>query len=296
MKLKIYTLYALLCIIWGTTWTVLKVSLHDTPVFFGLALRFLTSGAILWGIFFYRGESLPKTRVAINIYVQFALLNFILAYALTYWSTQFIYSNLGAILWAGFPIVISFMAHWALPNDRLTLRKLASIFIGLTGVILIVYDGKTLATDKAIYGIIGILCAVVLAAWPNVYLKKNPNVVNPIHLNVVTQSVAGVTLFVFSLITEADQPMVWSGTNIAAILYLAIFGTVIAWLINIWLFDHISVTQISYITFFPPLIAAVLGWIILDEHLTSLAILGGAMVLMGGFMINFKFRRRVLEP
>lgn len=296
MKFKIYILYALLCIIWGTTWIVLKVSLEGTPVFFGVALRFLISGSILWVIFFYQGEPLPMTRVAINIYAQFALLNFFLAYALTYWATQFIYSNLGAILWSGFPIVISFMAHWALPDDRLTFRKLASIFIGLIGVIFIVYDGNALGSEKAIYGIIGTLCAVVIAAWPNVYLKKNPKVVNPIHLNVVSQSVAGVALMAFSFFTEADQAMVWSNTNIAAVLYLAIFGTVVAWLINIWLFDHISVTQISYIAFFPPLIAAVLGWVILDEHLSPLAILGGIMVLSGGLLINLKFRRRVLEP
>lgn len=296
MKLKVYILYALLCIIWGTTWIVLKVSLQGTPPFLAIGLRFILSALILWGVFFVKKEKLPTSRTALNIYFLFAAFNFIAGYALTYWSTQFIYSNLGAILWSGFPLVIAFMAHFALPDDRLTPRKFISILIGLTGAIMIVYNGQSLGSDKAIYGILGTLTAVVAAAWPNVYLKKHRQVVNPIHLNVVAQSIAGVALLSLSLIVEQDRSMVINWFNIGALFYLAIFGTVIAWLINIWLFDHISVTQISYITFFPPMIAAILGWTILGEHLSSLAIVGAILVLTGAIMINFKFRRRVLEP
>ncbi len=296
MKLKVYTLYALLCFIWGTTWIVLKTSLQGTPPFLAIGLRFLISALILWVIFFLRKETLPVNRIALNIYSLFAGLNFTVGYALTYWSTQFIYSNLGAILWSGFPLVVAIMAHFALPDDHLTPRKVFSIFIGLTGTIMIIYNGKALGTEKALYGILGIVVAAVAAAWPNVYLKKHRQVVNPIHLNVVSQSMAAILLLGLSLAVEQDQSMVVDWFNVGALLYLAIFGTVIAWLINIWLFDHISVTQISYIAFFPPMIAALLGWIILDEHLSPLALMGAVLVLTGAAMINFKFRRRVLEP
>jgi len=296
MKVKIYSLYILLCIIWGTTWVVLKVSLQNTPVFYGVGLRFIISGIILWIYFFYKGYSLPRSRTALIIYAQFAILNFTLGYALTYWSTQFIYSNLGAILWAMFPLSVTFMAHFALPAERLHKRKFFSILIGLMGVIMIVYNGNSLGTEKAVYGIIGTLSAVVLASWPNVYLKKNPGVVEPIHLNAVSQSLAGLMLISSSFIFERGQTMLWTWGNTAALLYLSIFGTVIAWSINIWLFKKITVTQISYIAFFPPMIAAVLGWVILDEYLSPLAILGAVLVITGGILINFKFRRRALEP
>ncbi|MEE8437403.1 MAG: EamA family transporter [Candidatus Neomarinimicrobiota bacterium] len=296
MKVKIYSLYTLLCIIWGTTWVVLKVSLQNTPVFYGVGMRFIISGAILWIYFFYKGYKLPKSRTALIIYTQFAILNFTLGYGLTYWSTQYIYSNLGAILWAMFPLTVSFMAHLTLPGERLNPRKLFSISIGLIGVIMIVYNGEALGTEKTIYGIVGTLTAVVLASWPNVYLKKNPDIVEPIHLNVVSQSVAGLLLLAVSFIFESDQHMLWNWSNTSALLYLSVFGTVFAWSINIWLFKKISVMQISYIAFFPPVIAAVLGWSILDEYLSLPAILGGLLVLSGGILMNFKFRRRALGP
>ena len=55
MKLKIISLYAILCVIWGTTWIVLKISLNEgTPPIFGVAIRFIIAAIILWGILFFR--------------------------------------------------------------------------------------------------------------------------------------------------------------------------------------------------------------------------------------------------
>lgn len=296
MKLKVFSLYTLLCLIWGTTWIVLKVSLTGTPPLFGAGLRFTLAGLVLWGIFFYRREKLPRSREAVRLYFMFAVLNFTIGYALTYWATQFIYSNLAAILWAGFPLVVAALAHWALPDDRLSFRKLVSILIGLVGVILIVYEGQELGTEKALVGIGAILVAVLFAAWPNVYLKKHVQAVNSFQLNAVGQSIAGLVLLVLSALVETQQAMVWSPFNIFALFYLSIFGSVFTWLIYVWLFAHLAVTQISYVAFFPPMIATLIGWILLQEALTPAALVGAILVLAGAFLINLKLPRKALEP
>ena len=87
--------------------------------------------------------------------------------------------------------------------------------------------------------------------------------------------------------------MEWSFINIGALLYLTILGTVFAWLIYIWLFSHISVTKISYIAFFPPVIATVIGWSVLGEKLTPLMILGAFLVLAGVLLINVKTKSSI---
>jgi len=81
--------------------------------------------------------------------------------------------------------------------------------------------------------------------------------------------------------------MVWSNFNIFALIYLSIFGSLIAWYIYFWLYTHISMSQISYIAFFPPLLATGLGWVFLDEKLSILAIFGGGLVIMGAVLVNF---------
>ncbi len=278
----------MLCLIWGTTWLAIKISLNEgTPPLLGAGLRFLLAGIVLWGIFFIRRESLPWDKKAIGIYLQFGLLNFSLSYGITYWATQYIYSNLSAILWAGFPFVIAGIAHLMLPDDKLTIRKFISILIGTTGVILISIEGQVLGGKNVTLGILAIIIAVLIAAWPNVYLKKHYRTVNTLQLNTVSQTIAGITLVAASFWLESDRTMIWSDINIIALVYLALMGSVVTWLIYFWLFSQISVTQISYVAFFPPVIATIIGWLILDEKLTNPAIIGALLVLTGALLINF---------
>ena len=130
------------------------------------------------------------------------------------------------------------------------------------------------------------MIAVIIASYPSVYLKKYSNVVSSLHINAVSQLMAGILLLLFSFFVETSQQMNWSNYNIFALIYLTIPGSLVAWFIYIWLYSHISMAQISYIAFFPPLLATILGWAVLDESLSMLAIAGGGLVILGAVLIN----------
>jgi drug/metabolite transporter (DMT)-like permease len=225
-------------------------------------------------------------RTAIKIYLQFGLINFSLSYAITYWATQFIYSNLSSIIWAGFPLVVTMMAHFTLPDERFTPKKILSISIGIIGTMLILSQGKQFGGSNVLVGIIALMISVFIAAWPNVYLKKHAKTVNTIQLNAVCQTLGGFILLLISSLIEPGQGMIWSQANILATLYLIIFGSVITWMIYFWLFSHLPVTQISYVAFFPPVIAIIAGWIVLDEILTPIVILGAVFIIGGALLIS----------
>ena len=174
-----------------------------------------------------------------------------------------------------------------LPNERLTRKKILSLFLGTMGALLILKEGLNFEGDQIVLGILVVMIAVVVATYPSVYLKRHSTAVSSLHLNAVSQIVAGILLFIVSLIFESDQIMVWSNFNIFALIYLSIFGSLIAWYIYFWLYTHISMSQISYIAFFPPLLATGLGWVFLDEKLSILAIFGGGLVIMGAVLVNF---------
>ena len=287
MKFKIIILYTLLCIFWGTTWIAIKISLNEgMPPFLAVSYRFLIAGLIFWVIFLFKKEKLPLNWTAIKIYLQFGLINFSLSYALTYWATQFIYSNVSSIIWAGFPLVVTMMAHFTLPDEKFTSKKFLSISIGIVGTILILTQGKEFGGSNVLVGIIALMISVFIAAWPNVYLKKYSKSVNTIQLNAVSQTIGGLILLLVSAIIEPGQGMIWSQTNILATLYLIIFGSVITWMIYFWLFSHLPVTQISYVAFFPPVIAIIAGWVLLDEVLTPIAILGAVFIIGGALFIS----------
>tara|TARA_A100001388_G_scaffold273979_1_gene256799 strand:- start:1922 stop:2797 length:876 start_codon:yes stop_codon:yes gene_type:complete len=286
MKTKIYTLYALMCILWGFTWMYLKISLAQMPIFTGLAIRFLLAGLVFWILFFLKGEKVHLTSKMKNVYMLFTLFNFSLCYYLTYWGAKFVFSNLGAIIWSLLPICVALMAHFFIPDDRLNIRKFVGMLIGLIGTILLFSKGELLGEGQTTFGIIAILASVVLAAWPNVYLKMQKTTINSYHLNAFGMTISGLLFFLFALILENSNSIPIDKTNMFAIFFLTIPGTVITWGIYIWLFNHIPVTQISYTAFYPPIIATFVGWLFLNESLPLVAIFGSILIIFGGYLVS----------
>ena len=286
MKTKIYTLYALMCILWGFTWMYLKISLQEMPLYKGLSIRFISAGVIFWIIYFLKSEKVQLTKDLKRVYILFTLFNFSLCYYLTYWGTKFVFSNLGAILWSLLPLCVAFMAHFYLPDDKLTRRKFGGIIIGLVGSILLFYNKDLLGQGQTFLGLLAILLSVILAAWPNVHLKMQKSKINPYHLNAVGMSISGIIFLIFALIFEGQASIPLDNKNMFAIFFLTVPGTVITWGIYIWLFNHLPVTQISYTAFYPPIIASIVGWFFLDELLPLTTILGSMLIIAGGYLVS----------
>ena len=260
MKTKVYMLYALMCVLWGFTWMYLKISLAEMPLYTGLSIRFSIAGIIFWIMYFIKGHKVNLTTDLKNVYLLFTFFNFSLCYYLTYWGAKYVYSNLGAIIWSLLPICVAMMAHFYLPDDRLNKKKAFGMLIGLIGTILLFYERDMLGEGQATFGIIAILLSVVLAAWPNVYLKMQKSSINSYHLNAVGMTLSGVLFLICALIFENNAFIPIDNKNLFAIFFLTIPGTVMTWGIYIWLFNHLPVTQISYTAFYPPIIATVVGW------------------------------------
>ena len=126
MKPKVLINYAILCFIWGTTWIILKKSLiGGTPPFFGSGFRFFFGGIILWSIIIYKRDFPSFKALPLQLYFQFGLLNLTICYGLTYWATQFIYSSLSALIWAGFPLCVAVFSYFMLPDEVFT-KKIIS--------------------------------------------------------------------------------------------------------------------------------------------------------------------------
>ncbi len=286
MKTKVYMLYALMCVLWGFTWMYLKISLAEMPLYTGLSIRFSIAGIIFWIMYFIKGHKVNLTTDLKNVYLLFTFFNFSLCYYLTYWGAKYVYSNLGAIIWSLLPICVAMMAHFYLPDDRLNKKKTFGMLIGLIGTILLFYERDMLGEGQATFGIIAILLSVVLAAWPNVYLKMQKSSINSYHLNAVGMTLSGVLFLICALIFENNAFIPIDNKNLFAIFFLTIPGTVMTWGIYIWLFNHLPVTQISYTAFYPPIIATVVGWFFLGEALPALAIIGSVLIIAGGYLVS----------
>ena len=288
MTLKIIALYTIISFCWGITWLFLKINVTQMPILWGLSLRFIIAGIIFWLIYFFKKNKVKFNPEIQSIYIVYTLFNYTLCYYLTYWGAQYIYSNLGSILYSLSPITIALMAHFFLTDDKLNQKKILSMIIGFIGTILLLYNGNSFGGEKVFLGIFAILLAVVIGSWPTIYIKKQRIKVDPIHLNAVGLSFAGLIILLIAIIFDKSSFSQINSNNIPSLLFLAIPGTVVTWGIYIWLLNHLPASQLSYVAFFPPIIAIIAGWVFLNETLSLISLFGATLIIFGGFLINYK--------
>ncbi|MEE9464787.1 MAG: EamA family transporter [Candidatus Neomarinimicrobiota bacterium] len=293
---RIMLVFTGMCLIWGSTFVALKMGLEGTPPLLGVALRHLLASLILFGIIRWKGYSIPTDSLAWKQYLTLGLLNFSLSYSLTYSGAQFIYSNITALLWASIPMTTALVAHFALPAERLRPMKALGIMVGFGGVVLIFYGYGFGQSRNLLLGMSLVMGAVLAGTWPGIYLKRTGARSNPIVLNGVATGIGGLATLVISLLVEAPGQMVWSPANLAVLAYLAVFGTVLAWVSYYYLLERIKVVTLSFVGFIAPVIAIFMGVLVLGEHLPSTVYLGAALVLSGIFITDARRYLRLIKP
>ena len=115
---KIILLYIVLCIIWSTTWSAIKIGLTDTPPSVGIALRFTLGSMILFVYIFLRGKRIHSNKDYLLFYFLVGIFNAGLSYYLTYIGMEYIPSSLSSILWTSLPLVVGILAHFFVKGER----------------------------------------------------------------------------------------------------------------------------------------------------------------------------------
>ena len=291
MNKKILFPFIALCLIWGSTWYFITVSVfeYELPPIYAVGIRFLPSGLLFLLIILLRGESIPINKESVKVYLSFSLLNFSLSYGITYNEiSKGLESSISAVIWGLFPIITSIMAHFMIyhdPDERLTKNKLIALATGFIGLFIISFSGDM---DKSL-GIGFLIFAIFAAAYPSVLYKKNQKVVNHYQMNAVCQIITGVVMLSLSyLVGEETHNINWNQELIMATIYLIIMGGVISWGIYFWLYQHLTITQVTYVAIFPPIVAIITGSIFLNEQLTIKEIIGTILILSGSVLIYRK--------
>ncbi|MGH3992595.1 MAG: DMT family transporter, partial [Pseudonocardiaceae bacterium] len=126
-------LYALLVLIWSSTWVAIKIGLEDCPPLLGAGIRFAAAGIVLLAFAAARGRSLRTDARLAGI---LALMPFALAYGLVYWGEQHIPSGLAAVLFGVLPLYTAFLGAVLLPDQPLRARLVVGILIAIGGLAL----------------------------------------------------------------------------------------------------------------------------------------------------------------
>ncbi|HEY6187934.1 MAG TPA: EamA family transporter [Pyrinomonadaceae bacterium] len=285
--------WLLLCVIWGSTWLFIKIGLNDLPPVSFAGIRFVISSLILLSIVFMRGRPLPRAPGDWALMAATGVLSFALNYGLLFWGEQYIPSGLAALLQTTIPAFGLLIAHIHLPAERLTLAKVFGVALGVFGVGVIFSNQLSVEGPRALWGSAAIVAGAFGAAYSNVLVKARGGHLDPAML-ASGQMIAGlIPLLIIGILVEGNPlKFHWTPMAFVSLFYLVLVGSVVAFLLYYWLVRNMDVTKTMMISLVTPLIAVVLGMLVLDEKLSWRTVLGGACIMSG---IGLIVLRRIKE-
>jgi drug/metabolite transporter (DMT)-like permease len=290
-----WAVFTACCLIWGSTWLAIKAGLETLPPFTFVGLRYIIATIALAAIVKLMHTRFPRDRLSWGIMLFLGILQMSLPYGLVFWGEQYISSGLASILFATNPFFVVIFANFIVRNEKMTLFKtlgVSSSFLGLLIVFLPDVTGaQNLATQTPLLGGLALVGSAALSGLSSVIVKRFASHIQPATNVFVQSSIAAVVLSCVGLLTEANAPKSFTLTTTVAVIYLAVFGSAAAFVGQYWLLRKTTATNVSMMAFITPIVALILGWIILQEVPSLYSSVGGALILAGVYLTTRPVRR-----
>src|SRR6266702_5623133 len=290
-KFAIVAAYAVLCVIWSSTWLAIKVGLRDLPPISFVAIRFVIAVVVLVAVSIGRVRVLPVRRSDYSLLAFTGLLMFALNYPLLFWGEKYVSSGLAAVLQATIPIFGMLFAHLLLPEEPMRWQRLAGALLALGGVALICGRLLDRSGMLAFWGGLGIVLGAAGAAFSNVLLKRRAFELAPAMIAAWQMLFVILPLIVLGLTFEGSPTRFhWSAMSIFCLLYLAVIGSALTFLLLYWLLPRMTVTNLQTISLITPPGAVAFGWFLGGETFSLWSLLGACFVLAGIWIIFRKIK------
>ena len=292
-RTRLYLAYATVSIVWGSTYLAIRIGVLEMPPFWMAGMRLLIASLILFAFALIRGHRLPNDIRIWGWLLLSGILILGIALGGMFWAEQYLDSGLAAFLACMSPLMMALYGSIGTEGDHLSVKLLLGMIIGLAGVaILVDPHWTTVAGRNSLIAVLVI--AIGSHAWSggSVMAKRTLKEVPPLVSSAVHSMAGALFLLFLDLVTRGGS---WPHAPARAwwsLGYLIIFGSVIAYSAYIYLITHMAPAKAGTFTYFNPVVAVILGWLVLHEPITPRILLGGSVILLGLFII----RRSELKP
>jgi len=269
------------CLIWSTVWLFIKLGVTDVPPVAFAVFRMVVALVVLGPLALLTGGPLPRRRSEWLLIGGTGVLLLGVNYALLNWGIQFISSGLTAVLQATTPVFAFVFAHLILHDEQMTGWKGLALAVGVVGVGVIFWDQIEARDARAVSGSVAVVGGAACVAIAYVVMKRRGTTLHPTVITAGQLVSAVVPLSIYSAIAEGSPfSLPWTRTALLSGLYLALLGSVAGAWLNYWLLKRIGATKLLSMGLIEPLIAVLLGAMVLGEQLTLRTAAGGILILV----------------
>jgi drug/metabolite transporter (DMT)-like permease len=286
---RLYGSFAIVYLVWGSSFLAVRIGVQDLPPLLFAAGRALIAGLLLLAIASYRGESMPRSRRAWLMTFFFAGTLIVFTNGPVTYALAHLPSNEVALLNASVALWIAWFGTLGPKGQRLRTSSGIGLLIGFLGVGLLVWRGKLQLDEHLGWQMLVIGGGMIWAIGSIVYRNSTLETA-PVAFNAAMMLVGALGLFVGGAVTGELPRWHWNPSGMWAMAYLAVFGSAIAYTAYVWLIKNARTDRVATFAYVNPAIATLLGWMVLDERLSSLQVAGMIVVLAGVALVSLPSR------
>ncbi len=292
-NLLAYLALGAVCIIWGTTYLALRVGVTQFPPFLFSGIRFLIAGPILLGLLFlFRKVAFPSRKIILQQAVS-GLLLCAFGVGIVGWSEMYVSSGLAAIICSVMPIWVILINMAFTSDDQPAFPVVLGLIIGLAGIILIFGEHiGDFSEPSYTLGIFMTFLGNICWAFGTVWVKKKTQSTDPFLAAGLQMLFGGAFLMPMSLAFDNYSTINWSTDMVAALVYLILFGSVAAYASYSYAIKKLPMTIVSLYAYINPIVAVILGSLILGERLNARIGIGILITLAGIYVVNRGYQIR----
>ena len=294
MKIKEWSAFVLLGLIWGSSFLWIKIGVADiTPtVLVTLRISFGLIGLLV--VMAVTRQSFPRDRNTILKYVFMGVFNLVIPFLLITWGETKIDSSMAAILNGAQPLFVIVIAHFWLHDEKITLPRFGGLIIGFIGVVVLVaQDFNPSMLQGNIWGQLAVVLAAISYATALTFSRKYLRGTKPVVQSTMILVIGAIIMW--PLMSVTNRPIVLPSTPLTwiAVIWLGLLGLCIAYLLFFYLNNAWGPTRASLVTYIFPVVGVFLGIIFLNEVPDWNMVIGSALVVAGIVVVNLKLRTRV---
>lgn len=287
--------WVVVCLVWGTTYLGIKVSLETIPPFLVGGLRYIAGGALLALVLRLNGRRLPRPSTW-PAYSVMGLLLLGMGNGGVVWAEQYVSSGLAALVVATSPFWMIGMEA-ALPGgERLTRSAVIGLALGFAGVALLVGpDVFTTTGAGTLVGLLALQAACLGWALGSSYSRRRHTTEDAFGAAAVQMLAGGLAMLVAGSLLGEWRSLTFTARSATALAYLAVAGSLVGFAAYIYALRHLPVSRVSLYAYVNPVIAVVLGNLVLGERITWSVVAGMLTILVGMAVVSLSKRPGRLE-
>lgn len=277
-----YLAWVIVCIVWGTTYLAIRIALESVPVALVGGLRFTAAGLIMLAALRVTGQSLPSPRTWGALALSGFLL-LVIGNGAVVWAEQYVASGLAAVMVAMVPFWTVVVEAARSDGERPGARTWLGLAVGFTGIVVLVWPELFTGTtgNYFVAGVIALQLACAGWALGTSFTKRNTVSPSPAVTSAMQMLAGGLIFLAIATVTGEWTQLTFTVRSAGAILYLVLFGSIVAFSAYVYALKHLPIATVSLYSYVNPLIAVVLGSVLLSEPFSSRTLVAAALVFAG---------------